>query len=137
MPIDPRSRSGDVANYLYSGSFTDAELDAALEDMKRRLVAARAQGKKLAFVSVSAPDSAMTSRQRSRAAEWIKIENQLMLDACACQAVVVPSAVQRGVLTAILWMTTYPVPIKAFSSEDEAEAWARTFTERSTSSART
>lgn len=128
MPIEPRTRSGDIANYLYKGTFSDAELDVALDDMKRRLVEARDQRKKLAFVSVSAPDSEMTSRQRSRAADWIKVENQLMLDACACQAVVVPGAVQRGVLTAILWMTTYPVPIKAFGSEDEAESWARSFT---------
>jgi hypothetical protein len=43
----------------------------------------------------------------------------------AAQAIVLKSALQRGILTAILWLAGPIYPTRAFSTMAEAEAWLR------------
>jgi len=45
---------------------------------------------------------------------------------CAYTAMVFDSPALRGILTAILWASTPPYPIKDFKSREEAIAWAQT-----------
>ena len=89
------------------------------------LLSAKAAQRKMAMVSVGASDSSMTARQRLRSAEWIREHTPELRAACAGQAVVVGGAIQRGVLSAILWLIEYPIPIKAHSSEEDALRWTR------------
>lgn len=43
--------------------------------------------------------------------------------AMAGMAIVMTSALQRGIFTAIQWMMRKPSPVRAFASSREAEAW--------------
>lgn len=125
MPIELRTQDRDVFGLVYRGTFSDAEYETALTAMVRALETARKERRRIAIVSVGTDDSNMSSTQRKRSSEWSKNEASLLRAACVCQAVVVPGTIQRGVLTAILWMGEYPVPIKPFGTEDEAYRWAR------------
>lgn len=125
MPIDCRMQGTDVLVLVYSGQFSDADYEVALARMNDELESAKAEGRKIAMISVGTSDSGMTSRQRVRSAEWVRDHTPLLRSACVGQGVVVGGAIQRGVLTAILWMIEYPIPIKAHSSEDDAQRWVR------------
>lgn len=122
--IGTRPIASGVATYSFGRSFTDAELEATLDAMKAQLETARGLGQKVVFLSISYEESRMTAKQRKRVAEWIREEDELMRASCAAMSVVVPGAMQRGAFSAVLWLVRYPVPIRAFSTEVEAEAWA-------------
>jgi hypothetical protein len=125
MPIAAGRSDRDVFVRRYSGAFTDEELEATLVDMTRVMEAARREHRKIVLLSIGESGASMHSKQRSRVADWTTNAAPLMRAAVAAHAVVVPNAVQRGVLTAILWLTEYPIPIRAFTSEGEAEQWIR------------
>src|SRR5690606_28962998 len=114
-----------VLTHTYRGVASDAEYEVVLREMSQALREARLSGQKIALLAIADASASMSSKQRGRTAEWIKENAALMRLGAVCQAVVVPGAMQRGVLTAILWMIEYPVPIRAFSSLDEAETWTR------------
>lgn len=125
MPIDIDTRDQSVHRYVYRGFVPDVELEEALDGMKRELEKAYSEKRMIGYVSISTPDTSMTSKQRARIAEWIRQETPLIKLACAGHALVIPGAVQRGVFTAIMWLVTVPMPIRAFASSDEGEAWLR------------
>lgn len=125
MPITLRPPVQNVVLSTFSGAFTDAEFDEWLAESTRLLEEARRQRTKYVFITRSEASSAMTSRQRTRSAEWTRANTALLGVACAGQALVLAGALQRGVLTAILWMVEYPAPLKVFATEDEAREWAR------------
>lgn len=124
MPIECTSLAPDVLGVTYRGHFTDPEYETALARMVDELERARAERRGLAMVSVATADSAMNTRQRRRTADWLREHTELLRSACVAQAIVLPGAVQRAVLTAILWLVDYPAPLRVFSTEDEARAWA-------------
>lgn len=125
MPIDFRSQGPDLLVITYRGVFSDDDYEAALARMARELTKARSERRMMAFVSVGTSDSNMTPKQRQRSTAWLKEQDALLRAACIGQAVVVPGTIQRGVLTAILWMGAYPVPIRACATEEEADRWIR------------
>lgn len=125
MPIEFRSPSPELLFITYRGEFSDAEYENALARMVRELEMAKAERRRMAFVSVGTTDSSMSPKQRQRTGEWLKQQTPLLRAACVGQTVVVPGTIQRGVLTAILWMGDYPVPMRACASEEEAIAWVR------------
>jgi len=136
MSIEAGPSGREIFSLTYRGTFSDSEYEAALASMTRELERARAQRRKIALVSVGTPDSSMTSKQRRRSSDWLKEQTELLRSACVGQAVVVPGTVQRGVLTAILWMGDHPVPMRACSTEDEANQWARSLLDRAGAEAR-
>lgn len=133
MPVEFATLAPDLLCITYRGTFADDEYERALSGMVESLERMRAEGRGLAMVSVSTPDSSMTSRQRRRTTEWLREHAELLRSACVAQAIVLPGAVQRAVLTAILWVADYPAPLRVFSSDDEAFAWARSRLERAAS----
>jgi hypothetical protein len=38
--------------------------------------------------------------------------------------VIVKSSIERGIVTAVLWLSPAPFPIRVFDSATEAERWA-------------
>jgi hypothetical protein len=125
MAIEYTTSGRDLHVWTYSGTSSDVEYDEALAGMKRALDEARREQRKVAFITVGKNDSMMSSKQRGRTVSWIEEHGDALRESCVCTGVVVPGALQRGVLTAILWMITYPVPIRAIPSIDEAHQWAR------------
>src|SRR5690606_31717213 len=97
----------------------------ALIEATAAIEKARREHRKIALLSIGDRNTSMHSKQRSRAAEWSKKTAALVRAGAAGHAVVVENAIQRGALTAILWLADYPVPIRAFTDEVEAEGWVR------------
>jgi hypothetical protein len=63
---------------------------------------------------------------RKRYAEFMKTNERDFERLCLGCSFVITSAVVRGALTAVLWLTgSLPFPHKISSTREEAEAWAR------------
>lgn len=106
------------------------EDDGQLPDLESAMSAAMAlfaQGKPCVLVHDlrhAHPDAV----RRKKIKEWIAsvpVEKRRLIKA---YALVVHSAVQRGIVTALLWFFAHPlVPIQVFGDEASAVAWAREF----------
>jgi hypothetical protein len=68
--------------------------------------------------------------QRRLQAEWMKLNEAAIRRGTAGLAFVIPSALVRGVLTAILWLQPLACPHVVTSSFDEGMRWARKQLER-------
>lgn len=63
---------------------------------------------------------------RKRYAEFMKKNEADFQRLCAGVGFVITSAIVRGALTAVLWVTgSLPFPHKIFSTREEAEEWTR------------
>lgn len=63
---------------------------------------------------------------RKRYAEFTKVNEADFNRLCIGCGFVITSAVVRGALTAVLWVTgSLPFPHKIFATREEAEAWTR------------
>jgi hypothetical protein len=125
MPIELRNSDPDTFVITYRGEFSDDELEGAFERMTSELQKARTEGRRVAMISIGTADSGMTPKQRRRSADWLKERTELLRIACIGQAIVLPGTLQRGVLTAILWMAPYPVPLRVCATEAEAVSYVR------------
>jgi hypothetical protein len=65
------------------------------------------------------PDAAA----RQHFAEFSKANSPITKRFCRGEAYILPSAVLRGALTAIMWFSPFEYPHKVFASVDEARAW--------------
>jgi hypothetical protein len=72
------------------------------------------------------PDAA----RRRRFAQWVKENEAELRQRLAAHAVVVDSGIQRGTITAILWFTSSPCPMKVFDDREQAERWLLAEVER-------
>lgn len=102
------------------GRATDADLDALLVALKRPLLR---REKYLEIFDGTHTDPG-TSTQRRRIAEWMRAHTSLISTYSVDTAVVVPSPLVRGALTAIFWIQPMPCPHTVVSTMAEAERWA-------------
>lgn len=65
----------------------------------------------------------LTSKQRKRLAEHTRAMEPMLRDYMVAAAIVSPSAIVHGVVTAINWLAPPVFPQKVFSEAAEAEAW--------------
>ena len=66
-----------------------------------------------------------TATQRQEVAQLLRAWYARNPHRMAAQAIVMKSALQRGILTAILWLSGPTYQTRAFSASVEAEAWLR------------
>lgn len=105
-----------------NGQPTDEEFEAYLAELERALDS----GVRYASVVSTARNAPMTrARHAKMQAKWIAEREALIAERCAAVAFVLPSAVMRGVLRAILAMQRMPSPYKVFEDEAEGIAWVR------------
>ena len=102
------------------GTPTDQEFDAYLEE----LAALYRRRERFALVVDASRSGGATAAQRKKQADWIK-QNAMMIQALNLgTAFVVPSALARGVMTAILWLQPMPSPHLVCNSPPEGVRWA-------------
>lgn len=100
---------------------SDIDTDSFYTELERML----AKGQRFATLHDlrgTRPDA----KRRKRFSDWVKTNEHRLASRLVAHAVVVDSSFQRGMVTAILWMTTHPpCPMKVFDDRAEAEAWLR------------
>jgi hypothetical protein len=104
----------------FEGQLADHEFDRYLLTMSRVLQ----RRAKNAIVFDARRAAAPTAMQRSKQAAWLK-SNRAAIQQYSCGSVfVIASAVIRGGLTAILWISPIPGAHTVVSTLAEGEAWA-------------
>lgn len=76
-----------------------------------------------AVIDVRGAVSSPTRRKRMSA--WVEQQRHALDHFLVGVATVVDTALERGVVTAALWLIPTPVSVKVFSDHDKAEAWIR------------
>ena len=108
----------------FTGAPTDAEFRDYLAVLERNLEDSIARGVTTA-VAIDASDqpNAISAAQRRTQADWIRSHYQSLTIGCAGTAFVAPTAILRGIITAVFWMQRLPYPYAVVSTLSEAEAW--------------
>ena len=65
------------------------------------------------------------AERRSRLAAWYRAHQPSVARQVVAVAVVASSALHRGVVTAMSWLVTSPMPVASFAAAASARAWAR------------
>lgn len=68
---------------------------------------------------------ALDALQRKKFSDYIKRRGPLLQRFIAAHGVVVRSNIERGIVTAVLWVSPVPFPVRVFDSTIEAEKWVR------------
>jgi hypothetical protein len=110
---------------IYVVSFEGVPNDAEFEAYLKRLgaITERPDDKALLFDATRTGNTPPS--QRKRMAEWMKQYDALIRERTAGCAFVLPSAIQRGILTAILWLQPMACPHAIVGTREEALAWVR------------
>lgn len=105
----------------FVGVPTDAQFDAYLAHLAR--ITVKLEPRALIFdASASGPTPAA---HRKRMADWMKQYEPHIRANTVGAAFVLPSAIMRGVLTAILWVQPMACPHNVVASLGEAKLWAK------------
>ena len=103
----------------YEGIPDDAEWTAHFDRMSRW---ARS-GKRYAVVIDAREVGMLPATHRAAIVDWINRDRFHLTVNCAGGALVFSNALQRGLWTAIMWVTPIPVPVRVFPDIVVAEAW--------------
>jgi hypothetical protein len=102
-----------------SGSVTDADV----EDFLTRSATHLTRGQRYASLHDGVRASGLDGKQRQRMSEYTDEHREALSRWMVAAAIVSPSAVVRGVVTAINWLSPPPFPQRQFAMRSEAEAW--------------
>jgi len=108
---------------LYVGE-ADIPAISEIESLLRHLdalIAKRERVAVLADLTGASPDAS----GRRRYIEWVKAHSASVRTQTVAFAPVATSALQRGVITGVLWFLTPLCPMKVFGDRDAAVSWAR------------
>lgn len=121
MPIRIEAAAFPLVIVRWQGINSDAEVAAYLSAMTE--VVRRPQRKVIIYDALQA--AIPTSTHRRMQGEWLK-QNQSVIERLgAGTAFVLESAIMRGALTAVFWISPVPNGHVVTASVEEALAWAR------------
>ncbi len=115
----------ETSKPIYVVSFEGLPTDAEFESFLKRLGAITERANDKALVFDASRTGATPPSQRKRMAQWMKEYDALIRERTAGCAFVLPSALQRGILTAILWVQPMACPHAIFGTPEEALHWTR------------
>lgn len=93
-----------------SGSATDQERLDWLEQYRQKLVTSQTNGRLVVSIVDLTMAPALTPQQRRAQADWNKLNTVLLREVQLFLAFVAPSALIRGILTAVWWFNPPPSP---------------------------
>lgn len=102
-----------------SGSVTDDDVEEFLRLSKTHLL----RGQRFASLHDGVRASGLDSKQRRRMSEHVNDSRRLLERWHVAAAIVSPSALVRGIVTAVNWVSPPPFPQRQFATRAEAEAW--------------
>jgi hypothetical protein len=111
-----------LINIRFTGKkSTDQNFQIYLDETK----ACYRNEKKLAIIFDAANASIPSIAHQKMQANWLKENEQLMVDFCVGTAYIIPNAAIRAILRMIFSFQKQPVPFKIFEKEVDAEEWVR------------
>lgn len=114
-----------------------ALLDSDLDVFERESEADLAHPDVHCILHLSDSKIGLSPAQRKRMADFLAQKEVKIRRATSGVAIVTPSAIIRGMITAVSWLTGTPCPQRTFSNELEARAWlAETYTAKTGQPAR-
>jgi len=99
---------------------TDEVVASVLHDLEARLARGGSYGLIFDLSTAGTPNAV----QRQLLAGHMRKNKELIARSVRRLAVVAPSSLVRGMLTAIFWIQPPPVPYEVFGTRNEAIAWA-------------
>ena len=125
MPVRTLAAAYPIITISFTKPMQDHDYVAHHAFMKEYLRRAEADGGKIAMIVDGATADTPSPAARKLMAEFLDENRLLIASRCAAAAIVITSGLQRGVLTAVLWLAPSPCPIRVFGTVGEAEEWAR------------
>src|SRR5262252_2029385 len=113
------SDDGSLVTVSPPRELTDEAVLSVLRDLEARLARGGTYGLIFDLSNAGTPNAV----QRQLLAGHMRKNRALIERSVRRLAVVAPSSMVRGMLTAIFWIQPPPVPYEVFSSRDEAAAW--------------
>ena len=110
--------------HLDPGAYTDGDLAQDLLLLRQQMEGDQRIGRKLVAVIDLNNAAPLTATQRKTLNEWRRQTHDLSLATSLGIVFVAPSAIIRGVLTALFWLGSFGVSHKVVSTLDEAVQWA-------------
>ena len=98
-------------------------LDADLDQYQRESEADLYRGEIHCIMHDSRNALGLSAAQRKSIASHLEEHQDAITRWTAAVAIVTPSALIRGMITAVSWLTGTPCPQKTFATEQEAHAW--------------
>lgn len=123
MPIHFKPLSESRYSFTYVGAVSDDDVDVAQAQWLGAMSKADAAGKRLVLFVDGLRSEGLSAKQRQVTADFTTKHEGLIRRVCLAQAVTLESALQRGILTAILWLKPPPTDLRAFKTRAEAEAF--------------
>jgi hypothetical protein len=105
------------------GTITGDEIDAYHARLEVLMKRARDAGTKLGFVVDGRSSEPPGARDRRKMVEFLEKNSGLLASAVFGEVIVLSNAIQRGVLTAILWVRPFPIPHYVCATPAEGLAW--------------
>lgn len=123
MPIHFKTLSDTRYSFEYVGGVTDDDVDTAQAQWLAAMRKADAAGKRLVLFVDGLRSEGLSAKQRQVTADFSIKHEGLIRRVCAAQAVLLESALQRGILTAIFWLKPPPTELRVFKTRAEGEAF--------------
>ncbi len=101
---------------------SDESIDAFLTRGRAHL----ARRERFASLHDGVRASGLNGKQRRRMAEHVTENREALARYHAAAAIVAPSSLVRGIITAVNWVAPPPFPQETFATFAQAEAWLRT-----------
>jgi len=120
-PIEVDIRTDRIVVTFHSGS-TDAEYREYLDEMMR-IMRYEFRGRRRVVINDASRWMKSNAIQRQMQAEWIKEHAMTLRATTAAIVFVIPSAMIRGAMRAVLWLQPLPVPHELFGTLEDAIAW--------------
>jgi hypothetical protein len=123
MPIHLDEASSPIIVITMTGRLDQAELNDYYESFTTLMTRARRSGLMLGVVidgRTTLPPGAVERRSISA---FMGRNDRLMADTIFGEAIVLSNALQRGVLTALLWVRPLPMPYTVCATVQEGRTW--------------
>ena len=113
-------RRGDVVIASPPSEVTAASLDAFLGELQSNLDS----GREYALVVDMTHTGSLSAKDRRRVSEHITANRERVRRTVRGIAIVTPSAVKRGIITAVFWLSPPPTEHRIFDNVNDAIRWA-------------
>lgn len=121
VPVLCKKLSRSRVGFTFIGDIRDEEVHQSNAQWLENMQQADAEGRQLVLLVDGRESNGMSAGQRKVTVDFAEQHDALIRRVCAGQALVLSSAIQRGVLTAILWIKPPATLMKTFGTLEDAE----------------